>query len=58
MQSKMNTLEKLFDCTKRSLLKLEEKEKLSRDKDDELVRLRLEKARFREEIRAELKEDF
>ncbi len=55
IQQQMQDLEAAFEDSKKVLLKVMAKEKTSREKEDELVRLRTEKARLRDELRAELK---
>jgi hypothetical protein len=58
IRNEMETLVQAFDDSKKVLLKLLARDKSNKEKEDELVRLRIERARLREELRAELKEDF
>ena len=58
IKNEMEVLEQAFDDSKKVLLKVLMKEKLTKEKEDELIRLRMEKVRIREDLKAELKEAF
>lgn len=54
----MVTLEDTIEDAKKVQLKLNSSNKMTKEKEEELIKLRVEKTRLKEQLKSELKEDF
>ena len=58
IKEQMESLESVIEDAKKVQLKVNTSNKLTKEKEEELVRLRVEKTRLRDQLKAELREDF
>ena len=54
----MESLEQVIEDAKKVQLKANANNKMTKEKEDELIKLRVEKTRLKDQLKAELKEDF